>query len=135
MTFPMKKTKIILFFFLIIVLTTYCKKDKIETDPRKAILGKWELIEMGNWPQMDPVNQPNGYKEYMPDSILREYDYNTGDVFIKKYWIDSLLNVSSTNGGSPELLFQYKFEFYDNKLRLDVTNFYMLYTTSIYKRF
>jgi len=84
---------------------------------------------------MDPVNQPNGYKEYMPDSILREYDYNTGNVFIKKYWIDSLLNVSSTNGGSPALLFQYKFEFYDNKLRLDVTNFYMLYTTSIYKDF
>ena len=128
----MKRFKTILLLFPIFVLVvTGCKKDKLETDPAKAILGKWEIIEMGNWPIMDPITEPSAYKEYLPDSILREYEYKTGNIFVKKYWIDSLLHESIGNG---QLLFEYKYEFYDNKLRLDVTNFYMIYNTSVYKK-
>jgi hypothetical protein len=27
---------------------------------------------MGNWPDMEPVINPCGYKEFLPDSILRD---------------------------------------------------------------
>jgi hypothetical protein len=124
----------ILLLGIIGIIIFSCKKEDKEIDPAKAILGKWVLIEMGNWPIMDPITEPNGYKEYLTDSILLEYEYKTGNIFVKKYWVDSLLHVSVSNGGSPQLLFEYKYEFYDNKLRLDVTNFYMLYSSSIYKR-
>jgi hypothetical protein len=112
-----------------------CKKDeKPSFDPDKAILGKWEIIEMGNWPNMEPVTEPTGYKEYLSDSILQEYEYKTGNIYIKKYWIDSLLHVGIDREDGFQLVFEYKYEFFDNKLRLDVTNFMMLYNTSIYKR-
>jgi hypothetical protein len=123
--------KILYLFGIIGIIILSCKKEGKEIDPAKAILGKWEIIEMGNWPIMDPIKEPSAYKEYLPDSILREYEYKTGNIFVKKYWIDSLFHESIGNG---QLVFEYKYEFYDDKLRLDVTNFLMLYNTSIYKR-
>ena len=36
------------------ILSFSCEKEKIETDPKKAILGKWEIVEDGNWPDLEP---------------------------------------------------------------------------------
>ena len=78
------------------ILSFSCEKEKIETDPKKAILGKWEIVEMGNWPNMEPIEEPLAYEEYLPDSILREYEYKTKNSYFKKYWIEGSTLLIST---------------------------------------
>jgi hypothetical protein len=116
-----------------------CEKIGNETDPAKIILGKWEIIEMGNWPNMEPIDKPTGFKEYLPDSVLREYDYSKQDyTFNKKYWIDSLLHECAylQEENRYVTIGRYSFEFFDKnkKLRLDYSNIYALYNTFIWKR-
>ena len=116
-------------------MNTGCKKEEYNppSDPAKAILGKWETIEMGNWPNMQPIKDV-GYREYLSDSILREYNYNSKTFFYKKYWIDSLLHegVKAGNGSLITTTFTYKF--YEDKLRLDFYNSTALFKTVISKR-
>lgn len=111
--------------------------DREKTDPfdpaKRAILGKWEIIELGNWPVMNTC-PANGYKEYLPDNTVRFFDYESQQYTSqKKYWIDSLLHESITREDGFELVFEYYFEFYENKLRIDSKAF-MTYNTAIYKR-
>lgn len=131
-----KRDRGTLFLITILVFTFLsCKKEDKYTppsDPTKAILGKWEAIEMGNWPDMKPIKDV-GYKEYLLDSILREFDYKTQTyTFIKKYWIDTLLHEGTYyNGRFVETTYTYKF--YEDKLRLDL-NAFAIYNTFIFKR-
>lgn len=80
----MKKT-IYITLCIIGILSFSCEKEKIETDPKKAILGKWEIVEDGNWPDLEPC-QATQYVEYLPDSLIRVYDYKTG-VYIYQYFV------------------------------------------------
>lgn len=110
--------------------------EKIETDAAKAILGKWEIIEMGNWPDMEPVEEPLAYVEYLPDSILREYEYKTKRSYFKKYWIDdSLLYECIPREDGYQLIIRYKYQFSHKNdiLRLDIQAF-AINNTSIHKR-
>lgn len=120
------------------MLTAFnCEKDNIETDPTIAILGIWEVIEYGNWPDMRAIEDPTGYKEFLPDSILREYDYQTGEYFYKKYWIDTLLyEIQTRNDGVEIVSPRYHYQFYDqnNKLRLDYSEIAAIFNTFILKR-
>lgn len=85
--------KLSVIILLLLIAGAGCKDDELlETDPSQIILGKWEIVEIGNYPDMRPVENPSGYKEYLPDSVLREYDYETGEFFYKTYWIDSLIH-------------------------------------------
>jgi len=121
---------------LLLVMGTGCEKDEL-LDPAKAILGKWETIEMGNWPNMMQVTNNCGYKEFLPDSILREYDYETGEYFYKKYWIDSLLYECITREDGVQLVSpRYYYQFFDNynKLRLDYKDIAAIFNTFILKR-
>ena len=111
--------------------------DGETTDPfdqsKRAILGKWEIIESGNWPVMNPC-PANGYNEYLPDNTVRFFDYESQQYTSqKKYWIDSLLHESITIEDGFELVFEYDYEFYENKLQLEARAF-MIYNTAIYKR-
>lgn len=114
---------------------TACENEKTSIDPTKAILGKWEITEMGNWPDMEPVNEPLGYEEYLPDSVLREYEYATQKSYYKKYWIDdSLLYIGITREDGFLLVIRYKYQFNTiDKLRLDIKAL-AIFNTSIYKR-
>lgn len=130
--------KFILLFLLLSLIGVGCEKDDdIPYDPSNPILGKWELIEMGNWPNMDNVKEPLVHEEYLPDSILMEFEYETQTSYsTKKYWInDSSLFKSIGREDGFELIFEYKYIFFDNnnKLRLEATSF-MIFNTSIYKR-
>ena len=117
------------------ILSFSCEKEKIETDPKKAILGKWEIVEMGNWPNMEPIEEPLAYEEYLPDSILGEYEYKTKNSYFKKYWIEgSTLLISTLREDGFELVFKYKYDFFDNNtLRLESYSV-MMSNTSIYNR-
>ncbi|OFY61466.1 MAG: hypothetical protein A2Y71_06410 [Bacteroidetes bacterium RBG_13_42_15] len=116
---------------------TSCEKTANETDPVKIIIGKWETIEMGNWPNMEPV-EPIGYREFLSDSVLIEYSYQTQEFKYKKYWIDSLLYECFLleNLSTCTLVRRYSFEFFDNnkKLRLDYVDIAALFNTFILKR-
>ena len=129
----MKKT-IYITLCIIGILSFSCEKEKIETDPKKAILGKWEIVEDGNWPDLEPC-QATQYVEYLPDSILREYEYKTKNSYFKKYWIEgSTLLISTLREDGFELVFKYKYDFFDNNtLRLESYSV-MMSNTSIYKR-
>ena len=117
------------------ILSFSCEKEKIETDPKKAILGKWEIVEMGNWPNMEPIEEPLAYEEYLPDSILREYEYKTKNSYFKKYWIEgSTLLISTLREDGFELVFKYKYDFFDNNTLQLESYSVMMSNTSIYKR-
>lgn len=124
----MKKLGFIFFFNLLLFFGVSCEKEntEFETDPKKAILGKWEVIEMGNWPDLQPVTKPSGYVEYLPDSIMREYDYETGEYFYKKYWINRLIYqlVSSHS----DMIFL------NNKMRLNLFGIAAIFNTFILKK-
>jgi hypothetical protein len=65
----MKMSYLIIFIIIIIGISSQCcEKDKIEieTDPTKIIIGKWEEIEIGNWPQMISI-KALGCEEYLSD--------------------------------------------------------------------
>ena len=125
-----------LVFFLILISS--CDKIEDETDPAKIIQGKWEIIEFGNWPDMEQVPDPGGYDEYSTDSIKIEHSFNPQEVMQKNYWIDSLLH--------ERFYFQeehrwintgrYKYEFFDKnkRMRLDFNLGFAEFKTSIWRR-
>ncbi len=124
---------------LLALMGAGCEKEERyvpPSDPTKAILGKWELIEMGNWPNLEPVEKSAGYIEFLQNGTLNEYDPETGELeYVKKYWIDTLLHETIRYEEDGLLLtFEYRYQFYDDKLRLDYSNFYAIFNTFIYKR-
>jgi hypothetical protein len=140
----MQDVKLIVLLALIGISFIGCEREKIETDPAienetdpaKIILGKWELTEIGNWPDMDPVSNPLEYIEYLPDSVLRVYEYKTKKWDYEKYWInDTLLYENIATIDTFQLIICYRYQFSDKnyKLRLDIEAF-AIFKTAIYKR-
>ena len=121
---------------LAFTLNAGCKKEEYNppSDPAKAILGKWEMIAMGNLPTLEPY-QDTGYTEYLSDSLIRVYTYSTKEYkYLKeKYWIDSLLHLGIRRGDGVLVSTNYKFKFYGEKLQLDF-NGSAIWVTSQYKR-
>jgi len=129
------KQFLVLFGILWIPLFS-CEKEKNQLDPNKAILGKWEIVEMGNWPDMDSIKNPLGYQEYLPDSILLEYIYETKTTYYKKYWLDESLLYRATpmdDGSLFVLRYKYQFSNNNNKLKLNIQAT-TTFRTSTYKR-
>lgn len=135
-------------FFLAILLATMlllaCKKEPIEADPAKLILGKWEPIASGIGDNMSAIENPSGYSEYRTDSVLLFFNYEQNHYTMQsKYWFaDTLLYTSAyyqipdhPNGGiTIEDLLLYNFENRNTKLVItDVTPF-RLPIKVIYKR-
>ena len=86
------KTKILKHaaFLLILAGCFYSCTDDVVTDPEKAILGKWELVLLTRNGGKDEVKHtPAGYIEYLPDGLMRWYDYATKEytLFEGKYWL------------------------------------------------
>jgi len=126
---------IYIIFITVLFAVSGCDREKIDPfdSAKRAILGKWEIIELGNWPVMNTY-PANGYDEYLPDNTVRFFDYESQQVTSqRKYWIDSLLHESITREDGFELVFDNDYEFYENKLRIDSRAF-KIYNTAIYKR-
>jgi hypothetical protein len=122
--------------FLLLCTLICCERISDETDPTKIIIGKWITTEIGNWPNMETVEEAGEYIEYLSDSIKIEYTPDIGSMQ-KKYWIDTLLHecIYSQEEHKCILTMHLKYEFFDNnkKMRQD---FFIpaLYKTVIYKR-
>ena len=132
---PIRLKYLSIIFITVLFAVSGCDREKIDPfdSAKRAILGKWEIIELGNWPVMNTY-PANGYDEYLPDNTVRFFDYESQQVTSqRKYWIDSLLHESITREDGFELVFDYDYEFYENKLRIDSRAF-KIYNTSIYRR-
>ncbi|MBN1822578.1 MAG: hypothetical protein JW833_17780 [Prolixibacteraceae bacterium] len=131
--FFLKLTSIIL---LLIIIVAGCEKDEpLETDPAKIILGKWEMIKIGNYPKMESIINPSGFKEYLPDSILKIYEYKSGNYTIRKYWIDSILHEGVLSQGEIDFTMTYTFYFPDyNTLEIESYNMPSIFNNEVYKR-
>lgn len=131
------KFKPLILFALILIMAISCEEDNPKIDPKVAILGKWETIEIGTPGNMIQI-EPSGFVEFLPDSIYKSFDYEEQKlIFQCKYWIDSLLHFSQFIDIDLEVVNSYKFEFSENynKLQLDdVGNWDGMFTRSILKR-
>jgi len=124
------------FIIGLFLISFICCEKESQTNPNKAILGKWEMVERGNWPNMDSITNPGGYQEFLSDSTLIYY-LNTGEIFQEKYWFDKSYLCFGTPFDSGRQLFivQYKYQFSNNnnKLRVDIQAPTTI-RTSTYKR-
>ena len=121
------------FILVLFMIFVNCESPE-ELTPQEKVLGKWEIIQMGKWPDMFLVEN-NDYSVFYPDSVLIEYIHTSKGYLAssKKYWIDSLFNISQLNNGTNYLT-QYTYDFYDNSLRLDIANDSINSYTIIYRR-
>jgi hypothetical protein len=125
---------------LIVILSLFtlvcCERISDETDPIKIIIGKWRIIEMGNWPTMETIEETGEYIEYLSDSIKIEYTPDIGSMQ-KTYWIDTLLHECIYVQEEHECFStgQFTYEFFESnkKMRQDILG-PALYKTAIYKR-
>jgi hypothetical protein len=125
------------YIITLLLFTCGCSYNDIKvTDPKKAILGRWEEIENS----LGAVTNPSGYDEYLPDSLRKTYSYADKIFYIEKYWLqDSLLfrsfkYVDPYDNSTTVFKWPYRYEFlgYD-KLRLDFQN-PALINWHVYKR-
>jgi hypothetical protein len=131
----MKGISFFLLTSLLPLLTfTGCTKDD-EIVPQKAILGKWELVELGNYPDMRPYTA-GGYTEYQPDSIFRYFDYELNCFTLPaKYWFDGPYYFEGYEREDGYLIVvKFTYSFQNDKLRLDFASAWAMFKTSIFQR-
>jgi len=116
---------------------TSCEKEVIETDFQKAIIGKWEIDQIGNWPNMESTVS-TGYTEFRADNVILFFDYELNQfTSFEKYWItDSIIFIGQTGEDNFELITKYKYEFLNNNqsIRMDHIDLFAIFKTLIYKR-
>lgn len=121
---------------LLIVLLAFnsCKDDEIIV-PKDYIVGKWETVQIGNWPTLSPYDPP-GYTQFTSDSIIRYFDYDKNKFTNEAtYWLeDSFLIQAYWRADGYRLLYKSRFEFKKNWLRLDAVNTTPIFSTEILKK-
>ena len=130
--------KSVLVFLLILCLNSCRTDDNLPdvTDPKEAILGKWELIADAS----GPVSYEGSYREFRTDSIVFHY-VDENDFAYGNYWFDdSVLYIKDIyiDDQSGDTIFvdiqPYEYGF-PNHNRLELTHVYpFLNPTTIYKR-
>jgi len=133
--------KLLVFYVLAVLIIYSCSNENLSVDdPQEAILGKWELTNLGTGPQAPPNDGRGSYTEYLPDSLLRNKNKGEGGSLYANYWFkDSLLfkkvtYLDAIDKDTIIFMERYKYEFINrNRLML---NWQINATspTSIYKR-
>mgnify|MGYP000890523222 FL=1 len=123
-------------FILLTIIAFSCKKDPVETDPAKAILGKWECIAIGNGSSMIPISPAKGYVEFLPDSVMNDYDYETKIQTSFKYAVDSLLHYYqyADDGMVFDNKFKITFSDHNNITNWELQQPFALFRNFTYKR-
>ena len=77
---------------LLVLLAISCDQEKVEINPNKAIVGKWELRQQGTSTENLLNVTPRGYTEFLNDSSYRYYEYDTEKYTYGDYTLnDSML--------------------------------------------
>jgi|AGTN01.3.fsa_nt_gi hypothetical protein len=120
---------------IIMAMFVSCNKDETyipPSDPKQAILGKWELIERGVGGVTEPY-KANRYIEYLADSTMVYFYYDTNEYVVSDaiYWIDTLLYHGSHD---KAIVIEYSYKFYEDKMWLQYINMFATFDTFIYQR-
>lgn len=124
-----------LIFTIILTIFVSCNGDEPYTppaDPKKAILGKWELIEKGSGGVTYPY-KANRYIEYLENGTMGYYYYDTKEYIVPDaiYWIDSLFYQGSYD---KTIFIEHSYKFYEDKMWLQYINIFATFDTFIYQR-
>jgi hypothetical protein len=132
----MKPYTLLITLLMTLFAFTSCEKYVIRKDPSQVILGQWELIEIGNWPNLTSLPEPTGYIEYFPDKTLVQHSYLSGTYNWLSYNIDSLLYEHYPLPDSSIWTISYNYYFFDNnnQMRLDYYTLRAINKTRIFKR-
>jgi hypothetical protein len=119
---------------ILILFLSGCKKDT-DLPIKENFIGRWVLVEVGNYPSMEPYNSSKRWGlEFLEDSIIHSID-DTGILGTEKYWVDSLLHVACIRNNRILFTEEYEYKFLNNeKLFLEQLHVASNYTTFIYKR-
>jgi hypothetical protein len=122
-------------YFFLFAISLGCEEEEFKIVPQEYILGKWELVEQGNWPGLEPA-QVSGYTEYSEDSVLRFFDYKLNRyTYQSLYWInDSLLVEAARRDDGFLVVTKCKFQFKQNWLRLDTYQTAATFNTFILRK-
>lgn len=123
--------KIILNLVLMLSVVA-CKTN--EVDPNQQILGKWEEFYLGNGEDRPHIKEPSASWHFLPDSVLLEFEYSTGQTHVRKYWIDSILNIGTQYSDGSEVRFYYTPKFYADTMELKAENISAIFSVSKWKR-
>ena len=129
--------KLIPILLILFLIGSGCHKEEpLETDPAKIIIGKWKMIKKGNGNNLDIIDPPLGYLEFLKDSIGQFYDYEIKEFSSRKYWIDTLLHyvIFLPNNKSLQIDYSFEFKAKNTEMYLEHRNFNAWYNTMIYKR-
>lgn len=118
----------------LVLLLAGCKPVEIAIDPHQQILGKWETFYVGNGEYRPPITNPSGYQEFLPDSVLLEYDYAQKSTYRRKYWIDTLLHMGSRREDGVWITFDFDCQFDKDTMRLERRNIWPIFSISKHKR-
>ena len=118
---------------IFVFVTVTCKKAEIATSPQMAVIGRWEIIALGNGDSLYPISQPKAYEEYKVDSVLLLHEYSTAKAITERYyWKGDTLYKGGGLDGKGSL--GYKCQFYDDKMQMDLLTATAINYTSVYKR-
>jgi hypothetical protein len=121
--------KVLIFIFIIAI--TNCKKEDLYTppnDPKIAIIGEWSLIKIQG---RDVPLDGQIFKFYNDSTYIIEYP-KTGETFVGKYWIDSLLCTAFNYTINDTYVRRYHYKFYSDKMDLSIDQLAM-FTHFTYK--
>ncbi|MFD1160866.1 hypothetical protein [Hwangdonia seohaensis] len=133
----MKNTCLLIFALALLILG--CGKEGLPIDPKKDILGKWELIQQGTSLENLFDVDPNGYTEFIDETSYRFYNYQTEEFDDGDYTLnDSSLTFfyyAVENGQVVDTIpVKYFYTFKDHKtLVLDI-DASAIFRTFIYKK-
>jgi hypothetical protein len=126
----------------VIVLLISCDSDNQikPVAPAERILGKWELTEIGNWPDMQPV-PASGYFEFRENGTVRFFDYDDLEyTSLRQYSINDFI-YTECYYPEPDLKIEINSEYqfyrgtdFTKKLRLDFIDLTPIFKTSIYTK-
>jgi hypothetical protein len=124
-----------LIFAVILTFFASCNDDELyipPSDPKKAILGKWELIEKGSGGVTYPY-KANRYIEFLENGAMGYYYYDTKEYIVPDaiYWIDSLFYQGSYD---KTIFIEHSYKFYEDKMWLQYINIFATFDTFIYQR-
>ena len=127
--------KFILFILVAMGLIISSCEDEEQIDPRIHILGKWENIETGNWPNMYSF-EASGYTEYREDSVALYFDYSKNAYTSQTtYWLtDSMLIEKEPGTNGKEHLFRRSYQLRTNWMRMDYVNLIAMNMTAVYRK-
>lgn len=104
-------------------------------NPKANTLGKWELVEQGNWPNMHPT-KPSGFTEFREDSVMLFFDYKANAYTAQStYWVtDSLLTERVTRPDGKHLYIRQSYVMRKSWLRLDFIDLIAMNQTAVFRR-